>query len=295
MNQRNAFLRLYRLSSIATAIAAAAWAQPARLDTAIARAVEYLEDEVPRWKAENGCYSCHNDGDGARALLAAGRRAKIGDTIAFLSQTGEWQGHGQERGSAVLSTVQFASALIASRPEPAAATDAAMRVAAAQSKDGHWRVEEEQGPGSPATYGPFLGTYLAREVLRRVAPDEYRGAIARANRWLAETPPKYPVDDAAVALALGREEDAARLIARQAASGSWNGEVFDTALSVLALARRGDAESRQAVRRGAEFLLATQLEPGGWPGTTRPAGGQSYAQHISTSAWALVALTALRS
>ncbi|MEX0713581.1 MAG: hypothetical protein WD278_14585 [Pirellulales bacterium] len=35
-----------------------------------------------------------------------------------------------------------------------------------------------------------------------------------------------------------------------------------------------------------------QLEDGSWPETTRPAGGQSYAQRISTTAWATIALLA---
>ena len=40
-------------------------------DDSTARAVKYLAHEVPRWRAEEGCYSCHNNGDAARALMAA--------------------------------------------------------------------------------------------------------------------------------------------------------------------------------------------------------------------------------
>src|SRR5262249_25750881 len=32
------------------------------------RAVAYLVREVPLWSQENHCFSCHNNGDGARAL-----------------------------------------------------------------------------------------------------------------------------------------------------------------------------------------------------------------------------------
>ena len=32
-----------------------------------ARAVAFLAAEVPRWFRENKCYSCHNNGDAARA------------------------------------------------------------------------------------------------------------------------------------------------------------------------------------------------------------------------------------
>jgi hypothetical protein len=42
-----------------------------------------------------------------------------------------------------------------------------------------------------------------------------------------------------------------------------------------------------AVGRGMAYLLEAQLAAGGWPETTRPSGGQSYAQHIATTAWAL--------
>ena len=38
---------------------------------AIARGVGYLTKEVPKWKAEHPCYSCHNNGDATRALLVA--------------------------------------------------------------------------------------------------------------------------------------------------------------------------------------------------------------------------------
>ena len=36
-------------------------------------AVDYLVTEVPRWERENHCFSCHNNGDGARVLYAASR------------------------------------------------------------------------------------------------------------------------------------------------------------------------------------------------------------------------------
>jgi len=35
------------------------------------RAIAFLSREVPRWSRENHCFSCHNNGDGARALYHA--------------------------------------------------------------------------------------------------------------------------------------------------------------------------------------------------------------------------------
>jgi len=58
-------------------------------------------------------------------------------------------------------------------------------------------------------------------------------------------------------------------------------EVFDTAVAVIALGGDG---------RGRAWLVGRQQAEGGWAETTRPAGSQSYAQHISTTAWALLAL-----
>src|SRR6185436_8271216 len=40
------------------------------------RAADYLAREVAAWERDNHCYSCHNNGDGARALFAA-RRAGL--------------------------------------------------------------------------------------------------------------------------------------------------------------------------------------------------------------------------
>jgi hypothetical protein len=81
-------------------------------------------------------------------------------------------------------------------------------------------------------------------------------------------------------------------------------EAFDTALVLLGLARvkaalgagpdRKDLEAEIAewIRGGREHLRATQEPDGGWPATTRPPGADSYAQRISTTAWAALALLA---
>ena len=44
------------------------------------------------------------------------------------------------------------------------------------------------------------------------------------------------------------------------------------------------------IRRGREFLLKSQYADGSWPETTRPPGAESYAQRVSTSGWAALAL-----
>ncbi len=54
------------------------------------RAIDYLAREVPRWSKENHCFSCHNNGDAARALYVARRLGyrvpgeALADTTAWL-------------------------------------------------------------------------------------------------------------------------------------------------------------------------------------------------------------------
>jgi hypothetical protein len=51
---------------------------------------------------------------------------------------------------------------------------------------------------------------------------------------------------------------------------------------------------KASIARGREFLAREQLADGSWPATTRPSGGDSYAQKISTTGWALLALLRTR-
>jgi hypothetical protein len=40
------------------------------------RAVAFLTREVPLWFEENGCFSCHNNGDAARVLYQNKKRGR---------------------------------------------------------------------------------------------------------------------------------------------------------------------------------------------------------------------------
>src|SRR5947209_5638785 len=83
------------------------------------RAVAYLSREVPRWKAQNKCYSCHNNGDGARALYAAVRHGikvmpkLLADNTAWLTRPRQWDENGgdKEFSDKKLARLQFAAAL----------------------------------------------------------------------------------------------------------------------------------------------------------------------------------------
>src|SRR5262245_51753363 len=64
------------------------------------RALGFLAGEVPRWFDANKCYSCHNNGDAARALYAARRLGVHVDTkalegtTAWLAQPERWSRNG---------------------------------------------------------------------------------------------------------------------------------------------------------------------------------------------------------
>ena len=286
------------------------------------RAIAYLAREVPAWRRDNGCYSCHNNGDAARALYVARRLGwhvpgdALRGTTDWLARPSGWENNrGDPRFSdKKLARLQFAAALaeatdaglVGSR---AALGDAAGRLAREQEPDGCWQVEAEAGPGSPVTYGSALATALARDVLRRADSRRFRDAIRKAEDCLAVQPLASVTGAAAVGLALRDRGDAParRKVAdslelirqAQASDGGWGpvpgqpAEPFDTAVALLALSRNHVPLTSQFAR-GRDWLVRAQLPDGGWPATTRPPGGQSYAQHVSTSGWAALALLATR-
>jgi hypothetical protein len=168
-----------------------------------------------------------------------------------------------------------------------------------QTADGSWQVEDEgDAPGSPVTWGTTLATYFVRRTLQFAGG--HREAVERADTWLRAAQPRHTPDEAAVLLAFPkdpriRRRAVERFARMQTSDGGWGprlhapAEVFDTALVLLALQAAGETA---LVPRGRDFLLRMQQPSGGWPETTRPPGSQSYAQHISTTAWAALALLA---
>jgi hypothetical protein len=295
-----------------------------KASSAEALALAYLAREVPRWSRENHCFSCHNNGDAARALYA-GQRAghtippsALADTTAWLTHPHRWD-HNGGRGpfsDKRLARVQFTTALAAaleagSAADPGALVEAAALLVPDQAPDGSWPIEgdESGGPGSPATYGRPLATHLAREYLRAADPILFREPIARAGRWLAEREIRTVTDASVALLALDSDpskkpftaQDSCLALLRkdQSEDGGWGPfaasppEVFDTALAVLGLSRiKLDPDDRPLIARGRAFLIERQRPDGSWIETTRPPGAESYAQRISTTGWAALALLA---
>lgn len=302
---------------------AAAQTEPPRSPRAAAeRAVKFLAREVPQWKVANKCYSCHNNGDAARALFQARKqglefdRDALANTVAWLKQPENWRHNGGEGefSDKRLAAIQFGASLLAARStgtldDRAALQRAAALVAAEQEDDGSWQVDAPGTVGSPATYGSGLATAAALRLLVAADQEKFADAIVRAGRWLRQHEAKNMPDAAGVLLALAdAPDDAARaqrerclslLRKGQRDSGGWGPysvsrtEPFDTAVAVLALAASADFAGRsEMIERGRRYLIEMQLDDGSWPETTRPSGDISYAQRLSTTGWATLALLA---
>ena len=294
-----------------------------------ARAIAYLAREVPSWRREHPCYSCHNNGDAARALVAAvGRgpdvKPALEDTLNWLAAPERWEKNGGGEGGAddkQLARIQFAHATTAAFagglvPKGAVESAAAL-VAADQRPDGSWRLDSSDSIGSPTTYGTALATVFARRTLVVSGLPSLEERAARAWRWLARAEINNVPDasaivfanaDATTAPAAGNWRVALDILQKgQGRDGGWGpyvtspAEPFDTALAILALhalARRpslaepsfAKATLADAVAKGRAYLIREQLADGSWNETTRPAGQTSYAQRISTTGWALLAL-----
>lgn len=286
-----------------------------------ARAIAYLAREVPAWHAEHGCYSCHNNGDAASALLWSSPAhrfdlaAELKSTVAWLSRPQDWH---ENKGDPAysdfkLARLQFGGALANAErmrwiTNRAPLREAARQIALDQNADGSWKIESDTSPGSPVTYGNALATIKAASILRVADNARFEKNINSGADWLRGISINNVPQAAAIAMWFGQAEpygDRGKALqaldylrrAQSSDIGGWGpypgtpSEVFDTALAVMAMDFfPKDRDARKRAKRGREYLLSHQLPDGGWPETTRPSGGDSYAQHISTTAWALMAV-----
>jgi len=278
-------------------------------------AIQFLMREVPAWSKDNGCFSCHNNGDAARALYAASRKGYsvpanvLADTTDWVKRPGGWDENKGDPGFSDkrLANVQFAASLLAAFEtghvkDHQALQQSARKLAADQSADGSWKIDAGNTLGSPATYGTPLATYMALRTLKKADLSETKIAIERARRWLAQAQPNNVLAAAALLLAgessRPKRDQCLKLIrAARTSDGGWGpyadspSEPFDTAIALLALAGfRSEPGIDDLIRRGRNFLSAQQNPDGSWPATTRPPGGDSYAQMMSTTGWATLAL-----
>lgn len=292
-------------------------------ESAEERALAYLAREVPRWSADHKCYSCHHNGDAVRALYTARRLGysipakTLEHSSHWLGRPKDWDHNGCEGpfNDKVLSRIQFAAALVEALDAKAVQDKEALKkavelVATQQRKDGSWQVGADGVLGSPTTYGAILATAFARRTLQRAGAINHREAIARADQWLRQTRVNNVLEAASLLLGLETADDDAAQKQRERClaiikkgedqQGGWgpyvssSPEPFDTALIALALTPFTDHQTCDMRRRARAYLLSIQKPDGSWTETTRPAGEESYAQRVSTSAWGTLALLATK-
>ncbi len=252
---------------------------------AVEKGLRFLAREVPAWPKENRCFSCHNNGDAARALFAAQRQghevpaAALPSTVDWLLKPAGWEHNGGEAefSDPRLATVHFAAALVDAHvsqdrreqqeQQKLAIQQAARLVVAQQAADGSWPIDAAGTLGSPVTYGTVLATVTARRVLKATKSWEFVRARLNADGWLAGRTPQNVFDAAALLLWLAdrdekpdtvherlREQCLALIGQGAQKSGGWGPfvnsrpEAFDTALVLLALA----AQPKEG-ERGAEM------------------------------------------
>lgn len=287
-----------------------------------ARALAYLAREVPRWRPDNRCSSCHHDGDAARALHTAIRKGWLvapgatAGTDRWLARPETWSDNGGDGpfSDKTLAQIEFTAATVAAvesgriaDPDRSIRTTAALRLAATQGGDGSWPIDDGGRVGSPATYGRPLATAMAIRSLWAIDPGTHREAIGRGEAWLRRLEPRDVVaasarrwalaDDAAAGSTARRDHDLDLLTRAQGPSGGWGPfptsgpEPFDTALALLALHELRDRPGVAAqIERGRAYLIREQTETGHWVETTRPPGGESLAQRVATTGWVVLAL-----
>lgn len=288
------------------------FAQPAASPES--KALAFLQREVPAWKKDNGCFSCHNNGDAARALFLARQKGyavpadTLTETIAWLRAPAQWEENKGDPGFSDkrLANLQFAAALLAEVEtgqirDRAPLNQAAQKLVAEQDSDGTWKIDAGNTLGSPATWGTPMATWMGWRVLQQV--PQAKAARDNAARALLAMQPKNVPTAATLLLFFTERNDPRRdeckqfLLRAQTSEGGWGpypdapAECFDTALVLLALwPERKQAEIQRVIQRGRAFLIAQQAPDGSWPATTRPSGGTSYAQMMSTTGWGTLAL-----
>jgi hypothetical protein len=148
------------------------------------------------------------------------------------------------------------------------------------------------------------------------APPSQRAALARAVAWLDAARPSDLPQDKVLKLLLGVRSGKARkaleatvgeLLALQRGDGGWSqavpgwqSDAFATGQTLYALSLAGFTAERREIRRGIDFLVATQKADGSWPMLSRstPDGSPGSAKLLTpitcaASSWAALGLARL--
>jgi hypothetical protein len=255
-----------------------------------------------------------------RALAAHPTEA----TLAFLKSSREPYLLGNTPAGFVAGMPYALAALAEEGVAPSTITDAvAIGLASAQRRDGSWNVPVgHQGGAIRPPLGSVGSISLTALVIRGLsvyAPPgrqaETTARLAHALEFLRRSTPFETQDESFKLLGLVWSRapaselaaQAKRILALQRADGGWAqvptmaSDAYATGQALYALQAGGISPQSDTYRKGAAYLLRTQLEDGTWLVRSRGFGFQPYFetgfphgrdQFISTAAtsWAAIAL-----
>jgi ankyrin repeat protein len=323
--RRAGAVEMARLASVPSSVSVP---RPARV--AVELALERLQPAGPGFFSKTRCISCHHQSLPAVAVkLADSKGVKTDRTLASHPTQATLAVWARRRENMMLGNCSILGFLgnvtyglfalaeegVAPNPETDAVTSCLIGL---QRPDGSW----EGGDTRPPLGGrnPFVYTSLAVRGLRMYSPpgrrEETAARITRAREFLRTAAADDTQAEAFKLLGLvwadGSRTDISRqvkrLLALQRRDGGWSqlptmaADAYATGQALYALRAARVAPSSDSYRKGAQYLLRTQLEDGTWYVRSRAIGFQPYVdsgfphgpdQFISAAAtsWAVIALS----
>lgn len=278
-------------------------AAPAGVQEAVRKSVAALQAGGPPFLKVSGCVSCHNQSLPQMAVAMARSHAiPVDETVV------------EQQRKAVLANLRPARQVLLEMSDvvpdvPGTAgylmlglaaenyaadsvTDAvALHLAGKQFADGSWRP---WAPRPPLEFSPVSSTALAVRVLRLYGPPAMRAEmeqrIAAARRFLEAVDARTNEEKVMRVLGLAwagapqaKVAEAAKVVAAgQRTDGGWaqlpslESDAYATGQALYALHQAGVAPDDAARRRGADYLLRTQLADGTWHVVSRAFPFQPY-------------------
>jgi ankyrin repeat protein len=265
-------------------------AEPARIQTAVAKSIPLLQQTGKVWFAKQACTSCHHSTLPTLALITARRHSvSIDETEArthfrqAYSYLTDFDAMAQGTEPATLSNGDSYALWAASEaglPRNAGSSAMALMLARQQSSDGHWRTPDVRPPQSGSL---FTVTALSLRALDSYLPPslnaERKRRIERARQWLETNTPTSTEDSAfrllgakwSASTTAIRKEYARQLMAQQRPDGGWAqiptrpSDAYASGQVLFALVEGAEVPVENAsIQRGFAYLLGTQLADGSW-------------------------------
>jgi hypothetical protein len=275
----------------------------ATVRAAVERSLPLLQQVAEPFIAKTGCVSCHHNSAVSSAVLTARRygyrvdeRQVVASRTRITSYLESWRERTLQN-LAIAGTQDTISYLLVGlsadgHPSDPATDAQALWLLRRQSADGRWPVTTLR---PPIESNDIEVTAMSMRALQLYPPPAQPGvvtrALARARDWLVAATGETTEERAFRLLGLTWAEAgtdtlkaAARdLLALQRSDGGWSQDAslesdsYATGEALTALRESGMAAADDpAVRRGAEFLLRTQLQDGSWYVKSRAVPIQAY-------------------